>query len=297
MKEIKTLRDIPEEHLLIGGSPTCPGCGPEIGLKLTLKALGPDTVVVNSAGCMTLLCNYPYTPLKVSWIHSAIENADATATGIIRALKARNRKMNVICYAGDGASYEIGMGSLSGAATRNDPVIHICYNNACYGNTGDQWNPATPHYANTTTTPVTEKSSGNPWYKKDMVKIMAAHGCYAATACLSKPADYMNKLKKAKESGGFAFIDLFGSCPTNWGFDSSKTVEVDRLAVETCFWPLYEISGGKLTVNYKPTQIKSVVEFLKTQGRYKHLTKKQIEEMQGLVSGNWKKLLAEENRA
>ena len=295
-KTFKTLRDIPTEQYLVGGSPTCAGCGPEIGLKLALKVLGKDTIVVNPSGCMTLLCNYPYTPLKVSWIHSAIENASSTALGIKAALKARERKMNVMVYGGDGATYDIGFGSLSFAAVKNEKIIYICYNNECYGNTGDQWNTATPKLASTTTTPAGSKIHGNNSAPKDMVKIMSDHGVYAATASLAFPMDYMNKIKKAQENDGFSYIELMGTCPTNWGFDESKTIDVSKAAVETCFWPLIEREKGKLTINYKPEQLMPLIDFLKPQGRFAHLTKRDAEDLQEEVARRWHALLEEEKK-
>jgi len=289
MKEIKTIKDIDEKHYLIGGSPTCAGCGPEIGLKLALKALGKGAIVVNPAGCMTLLCNYPYTPLKVSWIHNAIENAGSTAVGIVHGLKARRKKGTVLCYAGDGATYDIGFGSLAYAAYLNEPIVYICYNNECYGNTGNQWNSATPKHASTTTTP-----KGNPRKVKDMVKIMNDHEVYSCTANLAQPVDFVNKVKKVQESKEFGYIELMGTCPTNWHADPAKTIEISQLALDTGFWPLYErTKEGKVIINYKPKQLKPVVEFLKTQGRFRHLTERQVNEIQEIVLRRWDKLLKE----
>ncbi|MEM0372519.1 MAG: thiamine pyrophosphate-dependent enzyme [archaeon] len=294
MNEIKSLKDIPTDDFISGGSPTCAGCGPEIGIKLALKVLGKDTVIVNPAGCMTLLCNYPFTPLRVSWIHSAIENSAPTATGILAGLRARNRKMNVMCYAGDGATYDIGFGPLSFAAMRNDSIIYICYNNECYGNTGNQWDTATPYLASTTTTPPGERSRGNTFNQKDMVKIMSDHGVYAATANIAFPADYMNKVRKAAKNNGFSYIELLGTCPTNWHADPSKTVEISRLAVETAFWPLIEREKERLVINYKPEQLRPIIDFLKTQGRFSHLTKREVEDVQERVARRWHALLEEE---
>lgn len=296
MKEIKSIRDIPLENYIEGGSPTCAGCGPEIGLKLALKVLGKDTVIVNPAGCMTLLCNYPYTPLKVSWIHNAIENAPATAIGIKAALKARKREMNVICYAGDGATYDIGFGSLSFMAMKNEKVIYICYNNEVYGNTGNQWNTATPEHASTTTTPVGEKSRGNNFRQKDMVKIMSDHGVYSATANLAFPIDYIQKLQKAMNNPGMSYIELFGACPTNWYANPAKTIEISKLAVETAFWPLIERENGKLKINYKPEKLMPIHEFLQTQGRFSHMTKKEVQEMQEKIARRWHLLTSEEKK-
>jgi pyruvate ferredoxin oxidoreductase beta subunit len=296
LSKYKVIRDIPLKQHMQGGSPTCAGCGPEIGLKLALKAFGENTVVVNSSSCMTLLCNYPYSPLKVSWIHSAIENAAPTAMGIKAALKARKRDMNVICYCGDGATYDIGFGPLSFMATQNAHVIYICYNNECYGNTGNQWDTATPPYASTETDPAIGMNRGSQGNAKDMVRIMADHGVYAATANLAFPVDYMNKLEKAKENPGMSYIELLGSCPTNWGFDASKTIEMSKLAADTAFWPLIEREKGKLTVNYKPEQLKHAEEFLRGQSRFAHMSKREKENVQERIARRWHDLLEEEKR-
>ena len=261
---------------------------------MALKALGKNTIVVNSSGCMSLLCNYPYTPLKVSWIHCAIENAAATATGIARAMRLLKRDATVICYAGDGATYDIGIGSLSGMAARGDPIIYICYNNQAYANTGNQWDTATPFLANTKTTPPGKQSKGNLIPHKNMIKIMGAHGIYAASASPAYPLDYMNKLRKAQSMNIPAYIEYFSPCVPGWGYDQEKGIKVARLATESCFWPLYEIENNKLAVNYKPKQMKSVKEFIQLQDRFRHLTDYDINVIQGLVTTDWKELLEAE---
>jgi pyruvate ferredoxin oxidoreductase beta subunit len=285
----KTFKDVPDENLLEGGSFSCAGCGGELGLKLALKVMGKNTIVVNPSGCMTLLSNWPTTPVKVSFIHNAIENAAATATGINHALKALKRKMNILCYAGDGATYDIGFQSLSGAAARGDNMVYVCYNNSCYGNTGNQWSTATPLFARTTTTPPGTKSKGNPLSRKDMAKIMGAHGCYSATACTAFPLDYLRKLEKAKQHKGVGFIDLLVNCPTNWGFDPQSGIDIAKKAVFTGIWPLYEVEKGLLKINYDPGPGKflPVEEFLSGQLRYRHLTKKDIRKIQEAVDEEW----------
>lgn len=292
--EIKSAREIPEEDFMRGGSPTCSGCLAEIGLKIALKALGRNTIVVNSSGCMTLLCNYPYTPMKVPWIHCAIENAAATATGIVRALKILKKEGTVLCYAGDGATYDIGIGSLSGMAARGDPVIYLCYNNQSYANTGNQWDTATPFLASTKTTPPGKYSRGNIIPSKNMIKIMGAHGIYATSVNPAFPLDYMNKLRKAQERRVPAYLEYLQPCVPGWGYKQELGIKVARLAVETCFWPLYEIDDNRVTINYKPTQIKPVKEFLQLQERFMHLTDYEVNVIQGLVNSQWEELLEAE---
>lgn len=279
---------------MTGGSGACAGCPAEIGLRLALKVLGKDTVVVNASGCMTLLVSYPHTPLKVSWIHNAIENAGATASAIVRALKIRKRKMNVVCYAGDGATYDIGFASLSAAMLRGDPFLYICYNNQLYGNTGAQWATSTPIFASTKTTPAGKESRGNVYKQKNMMKIMREHGVYCATASVAFPIDYINKIEKAMKMLP-AYIELLSPCVPGWVYPPNKTVSIARLSVQTGFWPLYEyFPDGKMKMNYKPGKLLPVEEFLKTNDRFKHLKKGEIAEMQKSVEEQWNTFLKEE---
>lgn len=292
---IESIKGAPALDLLEGGTPTCAGCGGELGLKLALKALGKNTVVINSSGCMTMLANYPYTPLKVSWLHNAIENTAASATGIVRALRIRKREMAVLCYAGDGATYDIGAQSLSGAAMRGDPFIYICYNNQSYGNTGVQWASSTPYLANTKTTPPGKKSKGNLIPPKNMVQIMADHGIYSATASLAFPIDYMNKVRKAAAKKAPTYIELLAACPTGWGYDPALTIEISKIAVQTGFWPLYEIEAGKLHVNFKPKKLRPIQDFIKLQERYGHLADEDTKVLQDMINKDWKSLLEREH--
>ena len=281
---MKSVASLKKESLTVGGSPLCAGCPASLGLKLALQALGKNTIVINASGCMTLYVTYPYMPLKTPWIHLAIENAAAGASGIRAALKQRRKKnINVICYAGDGATYDIGFQSLSSAVERGDKFIYICYNNQSFSNTGVQKSGATPEKAYTTTTP-----KGNPFKRKPLVKIMAAHGMpYTATACVSFPMDYMKKLRKASKINGPSFIDLLCPCPTGWGFHSSRMVEVGKLAVLTGAWPLYEIENGKFKLTYTPAKLLPVERYLSLQYRFKHLDKKEINEIQRKINEEW----------
>ncbi|MCL7415204.1 MAG: thiamine pyrophosphate-dependent enzyme [ANME-2 cluster archaeon] len=292
MQEFKNLKDLPEQDYFTGGSSACAGCGPSMELKLALKALGPDTLVVNASGCMTLLPLYPNTPLKVSWIHNAIENAASTAAGARHGLDMLGEKdMNVVVFAGDGATYDIGFASLSAAATKNERIIYICYNNQSYGNTGFQWSTATPYGCETKTTPRGKDNPiGTTDVHKDMMKIMGAHRVYAATASLAYPVDFLNKLVRAKERGGFSYIEILGTCNTGWNFDPRLTVKVSRLAVQCGMWPLYEIDKGLLTLNKDFQELKPIDEFVKIQGRYRALPQEGVEKLQALINEHWAQL-------
>ena len=292
--ELKSIKDIPETKFFTGGSPLCSGCCAGLGLKMALKALGKNTIGINCSGCLTLLAVYPYTPLKIPWIHVAIENGGAVIGGIRASLRKSGRaSTTVMCYAGDGATYDIGLQSLSAACERGEDFIYICYNNQSYGNTGVQWSSATPYGARTATTPIGKKNKvGNLHQRKDIERILAAHeNTYIATATPSFPIDYMRKLQKAKSHKGPAFVDLLCPCPTGWQFDPSNGIEVGKLAVQTGMWPLYEILNYDYKITYKPKKLLPVGKYLSTQKRFSHLPPKEISEIQRRASRNWERLL------
>lgn len=279
-------------ELFTGGSPLCAGCMSSLGLKLALEALGKKTIVINASGCMTLLTIHPCSPMRVPFIHVAIENSGAVATGIYSAYRQKDEHVNILVYAGDGATYDIGLQSLSGACDRGDDFIYVCYNNQAFGNTGVQQSGATPFGATTTTTPCgNENKVGNLFQRKSMERIMAAHGIpYVATACVSFPDDYQEKLRKASHIVGPKFIDLLCPCPTGWGFNPSEGIEIGKLAVQTGMWPLYEIERGKLRVTCKPSKLRPVKDYFSKQKRFGHLNERQTEMIQKFVDEKWKEL-------
>jgi len=295
MKEMHGLKDIPKESLIGGGTSTCQGCGAMLGCKLLLKALGKRTVLVNTSGCMTLTALYPYTPYKVPWVHVAIETGGSAATGISMGLKALKKNATIAVYAGDGASYDIGFESLSGLAERNEDVLYVCYNNSAFSNTGFQRASSSPWGSKTSTTPPGPRTpEGNAFSRKDLAKIMAVHRIpYVATACISHPIDYMNKVIRASKIRGCKFIDLLVPCPTGWGFQSADTVDVGRRMVDAGLWPLYEYDGKakQFKVSVTPRLI-PVAEALKDQARFRHLDAKQINRIQTMVDKQWQLLKA-----
>lgn len=279
-----------KEEYMTGGTFACTGCQPVYGLRLLQMALGKKMVIVNAAGCMTLTAVYPFTCYKTPWLFNAIENVAPTAAGIARGFEAQGKKdITVVCYAGDGATYEIGFGSLSGAAYRNDNVLYICYNNSNYANTGHQVSAATEEYARTKTSPVGKVNKfGNVVPRKNMAKIMAMHDVpYAATACTGYPHDFMQKVIKASKIKGFKFIDLLCACEPAWLVKANEMHKVSKLMVDTGIWPLYEIEKKKVTINMKPA-MKPVQEALKLQGRFDHLTPTMIKDIQAKVNEEWK---------
>jgi len=277
---------IPEEEFLAPGHRGCAGCGATVGVRLALKVLGKNTVAVSSTGCLEVITTpYPETAWRIPWIHVAFENAAAVASGVERALKAKGRDdVNVVAFAGDGGTADIGLQALSGAMERGHNIIYICYDNEAYMNTGIQRSASTPYGASTTTSPHGKESFGEDRPKKNMPLIMAAHGVpYVATASISYPEDFMEKVRKARDTDGPAYIHLHQPCTTGWGFDPAKTVELGRLAVETGSWILYEIEDGDFRVTYRPVQRKPVEEYLNAQKRFRHLTEEQKARIQEYV--------------
>ncbi|MBS7635362.1 pyruvate ferredoxin oxidoreductase [Candidatus Bathyarchaeota archaeon] len=296
------LNELPVEELFTSGHRLCAGCGAGTIMRMTLKATRGPTVVVNATGCVEVASTiYPYTSWKVSWVHVAFENAAAVASGIEAAYKALRRKglwdkhVDVIAIAGDGGTFDIGIQALSGALERGHDFLYICYDNEAYMNTGIQRSGATPHGAATTTSPAGRKVPGKPEFKKDLIGICAAHGIeYAATASPAYWNDYITKVRKGLEVEGPAVIHVFSPCPLGMRFDSSKSMEVARLAVQTRYWPAYEVEKGRYKLNIKVPQPKPLVDFLKMQGRFSHLFQPEfqheIEALQRWVDENWSRI-------
>lgn len=278
--------DIDKTEYLAPGHRACAGCGATIAVRLALKALGKNTVAVSATGCLEVITTpYPETSWEIPWIHVAFENAPAVASGVEEALKAQGKEdTTVVVFGGDGGTSDIGLQSLSGAMERQQNIIYICYDNEAYMNTGIQRSSSTPFGASTTTTPAGKVSFGENKPKKNMAMIMAAHGIpYVATACISHPQDLMNKVKKAAEIKGPAYIHVLQPCATGWGYPNEKTVKLGKLAVDTHAWILYEIDHGKLNITVKPKEKLPVEEYLKVQKRFKHLQQEEIDIIQMFV--------------
>ncbi|RLI10082.1 pyruvate synthase subunit beta [Candidatus Bathyarchaeota archaeon] len=286
-----TIKELPKEEYLLKGNTACAGCGAAISLRLLFKALGNKVILVVPACCTSVIPGpFPYTSFAVPVQNILFEATGATASGVVAALRQRGIKdVTVVGWAGDGGTFDIGIQALSGAAERGTDFIYICYDNEAYGNTGVQRSGATPYGAWTTTTP-----SGKKERKKRITMIMAAHRIpYVATACPSYPMDFINKLRKAKEMKGTRFIHILSPCPTGWRYDTSKTIEIGRLAVQTGMWVLFEIENGKFKLNPPSSGLvdkakrKPVREYLKLQGRFRNLTESDIEKIQRMVDEDW----------
>lgn len=276
-----------KSELMTSGHLACPGCGATMAMRLALKAMGPDTVVVIPACCWAVIPGpFPYTCLKVPLVHTAFETTGAVISGVRAALDIQGKeKTQVMGWAGDGGTFDIGIQSLSAAAERGENVIYVCYDNEAYMNTGIQRSGATPQFAWTTTTPTDHPKDES---KKDIGRIMVAHGVpYVATTSPAYPHDLMYKFSKAKDIKGFRFIHILCSCTAGWKIDSAKSVEVMRAAVDSRIFPIYEVeNGNRYTINIEPrgTPLK---DYLKMQGRFRHLTEEKVAALQSRVDGNW----------
>ncbi len=279
---------VQELNLLRPGHAACAGCGLAIGMKLVLEVMGPRTVAVIVPSCEGAIGGvYPNTSYGVPTFHSAFEIAAPTAAGIANGLKIQGRDdIQVLAFAGDGGTFDIGLQSLSGVAKNNDDILYVCLDNEAYMNTGIQVSSATPSYAWTNTTP-----EGNPRRKKNIMEIMAAHyNPYSATATIGYPRDLQQKITKAKGIRGTKFIHLLVPCPTGWRTPSDISPELSILAVETNVFPLYEVEEGrKYTINHEPRRL-PVQAYLLKQGRFKHLGEEQIRQVQRDVDEEWEKL-------
>lgn len=287
------MNQFPEEELLAPGHRACPGCGSILAIRYALKALGKNTIVCAPTGCMEVVTTpYPETAWRVPWIHVAFENAAAVASGVEVGLKSLGKRgIKVVAIGGDGGTVDIGLQALSGMVERNHNVLYICTDNEAYMNTGIQRSGSTPYSAWTTTTPVGKVKRGEDLPKKDMPAIIAAHRApYVATASVGYPLDYIKKVKKAASIEGPTYIHVHCPCGPGWRIDSSKTIEVAKLAVLTGMWNLYEIENGSFDLTFKPPKRKPVADYLKMQRRFRHLTDEEIAEIQRTVDEEWKRL-------
>jgi len=263
-----------KEQLFVQGHRACAGCGAAIALHLITDALGKDCIIVNATGCMEIVSSpFPQSSWAVPYIHVAFENTPAVASGIVHALHAKgNEHTKVVVIAGDGATYDIGFGALSGMLERNEDVLYICYDNEAYMNTGIQRSSATPFGASTTTSTVGKAIRGKQELKKPIVEICAAHKIpYAASTSIAFPFDVYNKIQKALSFKGSKFLVIHAPCVPGWGYDTSKTIQMAKMAVESGVWKMVEYEQGKWKITQKP-KFTPVKDYLKAQKRFKHLT-------------------------
>jgi pyruvate/2-oxoacid:ferredoxin oxidoreductase beta subunit len=281
--------ELTQKEYFRSGHMACPGCGMASTIRLVLKALGEKTVVVIIPSCVGVIsAAFPNSTLTVPCFHSAFEIAAPTAAGIAQALKIQgDEETTVLALAGDGGTFDIGLQSLSGAADRNENFLYVCLDNEGYMNTGIQSSSATPRGAWTMTTP-----GGRGGKKKHFMEIIAAHRLpYAATASIGQPLDLLEKVRKAKAARGTRFIHTLVPCPTGWRMPEDQSVRSAMLAVESRLFPLYEITdGNRYRITHEPRGL-PVREYLKLQGRFRHLGEEEIAEIQREVDEEWERLL------
>ncbi|MEW6446888.1 MAG: thiamine pyrophosphate-dependent enzyme [Bacillota bacterium] len=305
--ELKLKELAQREVLLAPGHRMCAGCGaPTIAKMVLLAASDYPVVAASPTGCLEVsTCISDHTAWMVPWIHSAFENAGATLSGVetmYRALKKKgkiDKEIKFIAIGGDGGTYDIGLQSLSGAMERGHDLLYVCYDNGAYMNTGIQRSSATPLGADTTTSPAGSVIPGKMQRRKDLTRIMAAHNIpYAAQASPSHWSDFMKKVRKAVSIKGPKFINVISPCHRGWRSRVEDTILLSRLAVQTCYWPLYEVENGVTRITYKPREKKPIAEFLKLQGRFKHLFTPEndwiIKRFQEDIDREWERLQKEE---
>ena len=290
------------------GHRMCAGCGAPVVGRMIMRALheGDHAVVANATGCMEVsTCIYPYTSWSSSYIHTAFECAGATCSGVEAAYKSmlkqgklpQDEHFKFIAFGGDGGTYDIGLQSLSGAMERGHDMTYVCYDNGAYMNTGIQRSSATPHFADTTTTPAGKVIPGKMQVRKDLTEVMEAHHLpyVAQTAAVGNFKDLYEKAEKAIYTEGACFLNVLAPCPRGWGYPTDELMKINKLAIDTCYWPLYEVENGKYRITYKPANKLPIEEFLRPQRRFKHMflpgNEWMIEEFQKEVDKRWEELL------
>ena len=281
------------------GHRACIGCGEALAVRMACKVLGDNVIIVNATGCMEIVSSQlPFSSWTVPWIHTLFENTAAVASGIEAGLKVLTRKgirdmsaTKAVAMAGDGGTSDIGLQALSGALERGHNMLYICFDNEAYMNTGIQRSSATPYGATTTTSPAGKTSVGQFTWKKNLPAIAVAHDIpYVATACPSHYRDLMNKVKKGMDVKGPAYIQILSPCPTGWRCPTDNAVDMGRQAVQCGMFPLYEVENGNYKINYNPETLKPVADYLKAQGRFRHLSEVEIKRIQDKVDQDWAKL-------
>ena len=284
-----TVKNISDDELFFGHK-ACGGCGGALAVRGALKVLGRRSVAVVPAGCMSAVAfNYPQLCFANNAIISTFAGTASMMTGIEAGLRALGKKdFQVVGFAGDGGTGDIGIQALSGAIERNDNVLYICYDNEAYMNTGIQKSTLTPFGARTTTTPVGSKLQGNRSFKKNMFEIVAAHGItYAATASVGYLPDFLNKVEKASKIQGTKYIHVIAPCPTGWGIKTEDCIEVAKEVVDCGLWYLAEFENSEFKLNKRPKEFTSIDSYIKRQGRFKHMTDEDIENVVKARDQKW----------
>jgi len=286
----------------VGGHRLCAGCGAGVAVRGVLRALNEeDKSVSGLATCCLEVSSvlYPFTAWQEGYIHSAFENVAATIAGAEASYKALKKKGKItdsykfIAFAGDGGTYDIGLQSLSGALERGHDMVYVCYDNEAYMNTGLQRSSATPKFAEVTTAPVGSVMSGKAQHKKDLTEIIVGHGIpyVAQTTFTANFKDLHEKAYQAHYTPGPAFLNILAPCPRGWRYAPEDLMTICKLAVDTCVWPLYEVIEGEWKLTYEPKNKLPVADYLKAQGRFRHMTEEMMEDFQKHVDKKWEALL------
>jgi pyruvate ferredoxin oxidoreductase beta subunit len=289
---------------LAGGHSLCQGCGVPLVVRTVLNTFTTPVVVVNATGCLEVATTrFPSTAWNVPWIHVAFESAAAVAGGVESAQRALRRRhalpadeeVAVVVFAGDGGTYDIGLQALSGALERGHRFLFVCYDNEAYMNTGIQRSGATPFGASTTTSPSGLESFGKAQQRKDMTAIAVAHHIpYVGQAAASHWQDLSEKVERAAAADGPAFLNVLTNCPLGWGHEPRVGVQVLDAAVNSCFWPLYEVVDGEYRLTYEPDEFVPIEEWLRPQKRFAHLLRPEsaglVEKIQRQVAADWRSL-------
>ena len=287
MNQSGRVTDIPREEYMSPGHMACQGCGAALAMRLLLKGLGPQTVLVVPACCWSII-NGPWhsSAVAVPFMHTAFETGASAAAGVSAAFAIRGIRAMVVAWAGDGGTFDIGLQALSGAAERGDDLLYVCYDNEAYMNTGIQRSSATPVGAWTTTTPM-PRVKRRP--KKAILEIMAAHRIpYAASASVGYPEDLIAKVRRARALEGTRFLHILAPCPPGWRILPEQTLHLARLAVETRIFPLVEVEdGARVRITVVPKDQTPVARYLEAQGRFQHLTADEIAAIQSSVDASW----------
>ena len=274
-EHFRSPKELPQVEYITPGSPLCAGCGGLTTLRLMHKVLGENVVVVNAAGCMTLMAVYPFTPLRSSWLYTTMASAAAGAQGVRDALDVliergrlqSDEDLHVLVLAGDGSTYDMGLSATSGAIHRNLNFWYLCYDNEAYGNTGFQMSASSPLGSRTATS-----TSRVAQHKKDIFELWRAQKPpYVATVCSHDAVDLAEKVERAREHTGPKLFLSLAVCPTGWGFDPELSDAIAKLAIETGVWPLKEAVNGKVRHTYIPNRFRPVEEYLRPQRRFAHL--------------------------
>jgi pyruvate ferredoxin oxidoreductase beta subunit len=295
------VRTLTQKEYFTPGHRSCQGCAEALAVRLVAKAMGRNVIIANATGCMEIVSSpLPYSAWRVPWFHVAFENTAAVASGIESALKVLmrkgripNKKIVTLAMGGDGGTADIGFQALSGALERGHNFLYVCTDNEAYMNTGIQRSSSTPFGASTTTSPVGKAQTGQMTWKKNMPAIAAAHNIpYVATACPSYPIDLVQKVKKAADIEGPAYVHILSVCPTGWRSAPELSIKLGRLAAETGVFPLYEVERGQYRLSIDFPKLKPIKEYIKLQGRFRHLTDEMIGEIEKRVHREYEQLRA-----